>query len=175
MKGTHRFGFAIAACSMLFAPAMAQEGKTKKSRIEIRWVEKEKVDGLTEKKGFQTSCDPDDLVYPHKKPALVLTAAEVEDVRLDTKDFSSSGLSTVHMVTIYLTDEAKKKLAASVEGDQMRLLTVSVNGKNWGVKRYEKDKNKRYVPKQARAESLVLSVGYFASFDKAQQVVDSLK
>ena len=151
MQFTYRIGMAITVCFLIVAPANAQKGKAKKTRIELRWVERKAIEGVTEKEGFQTSCDPDDLAYPHKKPALVLSRDVVDSVKLETKDFSRSGLSTVHMVQIYLTDKAKKKLAASAEGNKMRLLTVTVDGKNWGVRRYEKDKDKPFVPVQARA------------------------
>jgi hypothetical protein len=145
-------------------------------RVELRWVETKPVAGLTEDDGFQSSCDPDSIVYPHRKPALVLTPAEVAEPRLTHHDFSRSGLSSQnYMVTIELTQDARNQLAAACEGDEMRLLTVVVDGKNWGVHRYEKDKTKQFVPDAARAETFVVSVGFFSSKSDAQQLVDALK
>jgi hypothetical protein len=53
----------------------------------------------------------------------------------------------------------------------MRLLSVLVDGKYWGVHRYEKDQSKPFVPAGARAESFVASVGFFSSKAQAQRLV----
>ena len=140
--------------------------------VELRWVETQHVEGLTEDKGFQSSCDPDSIVYPHKQAALVLTAVEVAEARLTHHDFSANGLSSEnYTVDLHLTPEARKTLAASREGKEMRLLTVVVLGKYWGLHRYEVDPEKPFVPEQARAESFVASVGFFSSRDQAEQLV----
>ncbi len=47
-----------------------------KAVVEFRWLEHSPDKALTEDKGIQTTCGPE-LMYPHKKPALVLTPAEV--------------------------------------------------------------------------------------------------
>jgi hypothetical protein len=146
-----------------------------KAKVELRWVETQPVEGLTEEKGFQSSCDPQDKVYPHKKPALVLTAAEVAEARLTRHDLGGSGLGVNYMVALHLTKEAREKLAASCEGQQMRLLTVLVDGKYWGIRRYEKDKDKPFVPEQARAETFLPDVGFFSSEAEAQRLVDAFK
>lgn len=153
-----------------------QESPAKKAKVELRWVESKKIEGVTEDKGFQCSCDPEDIVYPHKKPALVLTAAEVAKVDLTNLDLSKNGLSAEnYMVTIHLTKEAREKLAATTEGNDMKLLTITVDGKNWGIRRYEKDKDKPFVPEQARAASFTPDIGMFSSKVEAQRVVDALK
>jgi hypothetical protein len=146
-----------------------------KAKVELRWVETKPIAGLTEDTGFQSSCDPKDIVYPHQKPALVLTTAEVSEARLTKHDFSRSGLGVQYTVTLPLTKEAREKLAATVEGKEMRLLTVVVDGKYWGVRRYEKDKDKPFVPEQARAESFLPEVGFFSSEAAAQRLVDAFK
>jgi hypothetical protein len=145
------------------------------AKVELRWLETKPVEGVTEVKGFQSSCDPKDVVYPHKKPALVLTAAEVGEVRLIRHDFTKNGLGVQYTVAIELKKDAREKLAATAEGDEMRLLTVAVDGKYWGTRRYEKDKGKSNVPEQARAESFRPDVGFFSSEVEAQRLVDALK
>jgi hypothetical protein len=147
-----------------------------KAKVELRWVEQQKIEGLTEDEGYQSSCDPDSIVYPHKKPALILTSAEVREAELTHHDLSRNGLSAQnYMVKLHLTKEARKKLAASVEGDGMRLLTVVIDGKTWGLHRYEKDPEKPFVPDQARAESFTPSVGFFSSKGDALRLVNAVK
>ncbi|HVJ83281.1 MAG TPA: hypothetical protein VNC50_19610 [Planctomycetia bacterium] len=146
-----------------------------KPKVELRWVERKQMEGVTEEEGFQMSCDPDDIVYPHKKPALVLTRAEVAEAVLKKLDLTKNGLGFQYMVTFRLTKEAREKLAATVEGNQMRLLTVVVDGKCWGVRRYEKDAAKKFVPEPARAESFQPDVGYFSSEAAAQRLVNAFK
>jgi len=57
----------------------------------------------------------------------------------------------------------------------MKLLTVVVDGKYWGVHRYESEKDKPFVPEQSRPETFTLGVGYFSSKAEAQRLVDALK
>jgi hypothetical protein len=155
--------------------AVLGEEPPAKAKVELIWLETRRIEGLTAEKGFQASCDPKGIVYPHKKPALVLTAAEVAEARLARHDFSKSGLSVVYMVTLHLTKEARNKLAATRASNEMGLLTVAVDGKYWGVLRYEKDKDKQFVPEAARAETFLPDVGFFSSEAEAQRLVDAFK
>lgn len=167
---------ALLACGFVF---LGMEPSAKpKVRVELRWVEQKRIDGLTEANGFQSSCDPDSIVYPHAAPALVLTPTEVAEARLKSHDLSGSGLSSEnHMVTLHLTKQARDKLAATCDPNDrdMRLLTVVVDGKFWGIHRYEIDPDKPFVPEQARAASFTPSVGFFSSKFEAQRVVDALR
>jgi hypothetical protein len=149
-----------------------EPASARRATVELRWVESGRIEGLTEKEGFQSSCDPDDIVYPHKKPALVLTAGEVSEARLSEHNIANRDH---YLVALHLTKEARDKLAASCEGNEMRLLTVVVDGKYWGVRRYEKDKSKPFVPPQARAETFLPDVGFFSSKAEAQRLVDAFK
>jgi hypothetical protein len=167
---------ALAICVMGSA-AFAQEIKveSKKSNVELRWVEAKQIAGVTEEKGIQTSCDPDSIMYPHKKPALVLTAAEVEHVTLKHFDLSGNGLSSQnYQVTLHLTRAAREKLAASYEGKEMRYLTVLVDGKYWGLRRYEKV-DKPGVPPVTLAENFSPDVGYFSSKGEALLMMDAFE
>lgn len=158
------------------AVVVGQEpGAKPKAKVEFRWVESKQIDGVTEAKGVQFSEGPG-LSYPHKKPALVLTAAEVSEVRLVNRDLSRNGLAKEnYRVILHLTKEARDKLAAACGDNQMRLLTVVVDGKYWGLRRYETGKDKDHVPAQARAETFLPDVGYFSSKAEAQRLVDALK
>jgi hypothetical protein len=171
-----RVALGFAACSAIVPAVLGHEPPTKPMvKVELRWVETKRVEGLTEDKGFQSSCDPEDVVYPHKKAALVLTAAEVSEARLTKLDLTKNGLGVLYEVTLDLKEEAREKLAATVEGKQMRLLTVVVDGKYWGVRRYEKDKDNKSVPDQARAETFRPNIGFFSSEAEAQRLVDAFQ
>ncbi len=163
------YSIAVPACPGQDPPAKPQV------KVELRWVETKHIEGVTEDQGIQSSCDPKDTVYPHKKPALILTAAEVAEARLTKHDFRASGSGIHYMVALHLTKDARTKLAATVDGKEMRLLTVVVDGKYWGVRRYETDKDKPFVPEQARAETFVPDVGFFSSEAEAQRLVDAFK
>lgn len=166
----------VLALTVFSASVMAiagQESRAQpKMKVEFRWVETKRIEGLTEDKGFQSSCDPKDIVYPHQKPALVLTAAEVAEARLTTHHIANG---EHHLVTLHLTKAARERLAAACEGNAMRLLTVVVDGKYWGVHRFEKDKDKPFVPAAARAETFTPAVGFFSSKAEAERLVDALK
>lgn len=164
------------ACWTSVSSALGQESAAQPQvRVELRWVETKRIEGLTENDGFQSSCDPKSIVYPHQQPALVLTPHEVAAVRLSAHDVLQRGPSNAHyLVTLHLTNEARDKLATTYDGEKMRLLTVVVDGKFWGVRRYEKDKNKPFVPAAARAETFQPDVGFFSSRAEAERLVDAL-
>ena len=105
-------------------PAIDGSEPPEKAKVELRWVETKRIEGLTDDKGFQSSCDTKDVLYPHKRPAL--------------------------------------------------LLTVVVDGKYWGVRRYEKNAAP-FVPEQVRADTFTPNVGFFSSKAEAQRLVDALK
>ena len=146
---------------------------TRRARVELRWVEDVRVEGLTVDEGVQFSCG-EELSYPHQQAALALTSEHVAEAELKHYDFSASGLSSEnYSVTIHLTQAARDTLASAYEGDGMRLLTIVIDGRYWGLFRYEK--GGEFVPEQARAESFTPDVGFFPSREYAQQVVDALK
>ncbi len=169
---------AVAIGCGILAPVFAEDAPAKpKAKVELRWVETKRINDVTEDVGFQASDDPKDIVFRHKVPALVLTAKEVSEVKLVKHDLSKSGLGVHYTVQISLTKAALEKLAASCDGNDTHLLTVTVDGRNWGVRRYEKDKNKANVPDQARAATFRADVGFFPARDEAgaKHLVESLK
>lgn len=172
-----RLGWIAALGFAFLLPAVGQDFPSKtKARLEFRWVESKKIDGITEDEGFRTSCDPDSIMYPHKKPALVLTSAEVTDATLKNHNFSNSGgAKSNYMVAFHLTQEAREKLAAQCDTMETKLLTITIDGRPWGLHRYEKDKDKPFVPEQCRAESFLPEVGFFSSHYQAQRLVDAVR
>ena len=176
MPWSVRIVLGLALCSACVPAAAGQEPPAKpKVKVELRWVEAKPIEGVTEEKGFKSSCDPDDVVYAHKKPALVLTKAEVAKVELTRHDWTKNGLGVQYTVKFHLTKEAREKLAATRDSNEMGLLTITVDGKNWGIRRYEKDKNKQFVTEAARAETFLPDVGFFSSEAEAQRLVDAFK
>lgn len=171
MSRSVRIALGLAVCFAGASSAGAADPPAK-VQVEIRWLEPKPVKDVTEDKGVLASEDPNNLVYPHKKPALVLTAAEVEKTVLKRVKF---GAGEQFMVDIHLTQKAREKLAATVEGKETRLLTITVDGHHWGVHRYEKDKDKKFVSDDVRAETYRPGVGFFRSEAEAQRLIDSLK
>ena len=168
-----RTAMGLAVCSACVPAILGQDTPAKpKAKVELRWLEGKRVEGLTEDKGFQASCDPKSVVYPHRKSALVLTAAEVAEARLTSHVFGSSAH---YMVTLYLTKQARARLAEACKGFEARSLTVVVDGKYWCTCRYEKDKDKPLVPAQARADTFTPTVGFFSSKAEADRLVAAFK
>lgn len=175
MPGYPRVAVGLLMC-LACIPVLGQDPPAKaKPEVELRWVESKRIEGLTEAKGFQSSCDPKDIAYPHRKPALVLTAAEVSEARLKGYDFGKRGSPTHFMVELHLTKKAREQLAASFEGNETRCLTVLVDGRYWGVHRYEKVQGKLSYPPEVHAETFLPEVGFFSSEAEAQFLVDAFK
>ena len=161
--------------SMCLAAAPTAGQPPAKAKVELRWLEDKRIEGVTEDKGFRATCDPRSTVYPYKKAALVLTAAEVSAVRLTAHDFSGTGVKgEMYMVEITLTKAAREKLAAGCDDGEWSL-TTAVDGKFWGTHRYAKVRDKLGVPEQARAESFAPTLGFFTSKAEAERVVAALR
>jgi hypothetical protein len=170
-----RFVLALAMGSVGVAALVGQDAARPKARVELRWVECKKIEGVTVDQGVQASCFPGDIGYPHQKPALVLTAADVAEAPLTTIKFTGTGQGEHYLVTLHLTKNARDRLAANCKGLETRALIVVVDGKYWGIHRYEKDQDKPGIPDQARAESFVPTVGYFSSRAEADRLLDALE
>jgi hypothetical protein len=65
MPGYLRLALGLAACSAYVAAVGGQEPPAKlKAKVEFRWVEVKRVEGLTEDKGFRATCDPKGIASP---------------------------------------------------------------------------------------------------------------
>ena len=175
MPSYARVVLGLAVCAACVPTAVAQEPPAKpKAKVELRWLESKRIEGLTEDKGFQCSCDPKAIVYPHKKPALVLTATEVSEVSLTEHDFTKNNLGMHYTVSLQLTKAARDKLSEACAREGEHLLTVAVDGTYWGASRYVKGKGDRGVPDQARTENFNPTVGIWSKAE-AQRLVDAFK
>jgi hypothetical protein len=151
-------GFVAGMAGALLAQA---PDRLPRAAVELRWVEAKPIARVTESEGYQTSCDPDSVMYLHLMPTLTLTSAEVLRVELKEIDLSGSGRGrTNFMVAFQLTKEAREKLAAMTEGKKgTQYFTVIVDGKPWGLQRNEPDPETPFVPAQCRAATLFAGGG----------------
>ncbi|HZN36488.1 MAG TPA: hypothetical protein VFB80_21815 [Pirellulaceae bacterium] len=132
------------------------------AKVEFFWVEAKPVEGLTQAKGLQTSCDPDELVYVHLKP--VLTAKDVAGTRMSNSDLSKNGLPGDHfMINFELTKEAKGKLIAGCVDAGARSLVVVADGTYWGLSYFRK----------ADAATFSPHAGFISSRATAERIVSA--
>lgn len=177
MPWSTRVMMVTAVCAFSLPAARGKEPSARTSpRVELRWVECKWIEGLTVDVGFQSTCAADSIVYPHNKPALVLTPEDVSTVRLsETAINASNGRFSFYMVVLRLTPDARGKLAESLEGNQTRQLTVVVDGKYWGVHCFRKGKDKPAASKSAGAKSFPIWVGFFSSRAEAERLRAALE
>ena len=134
-----------------------------KVKVEFRWVEARLIQGVTEEKGIRLSC-AETLSYQHKKP--ILTGADVTEARLTKYDFSANGIPGEQFtVAFLLTKEARQKLAADCEEVQARMLTVVIDGRNWGAWNVSKSNAAAFVP----------CAGFIPSRETAERIIMAFK
>ena len=169
-----RFAMLVAVCVSAAPIGLADEPKEKSTaKIELRWVERTCVDGVTEKQGIRESCG-DNVIYPHKKPALVLGPKDVKEAHLKQFDLRMNDIVVHHYsVCLELTKEARERLAANCPAKTARI-TVVVDGKAWGWAHYTTD-NDAKVSEECKARSFNPDIGFMSSKDEAQQIVDAFK
>ena len=147
----------------------AEPKEPPKPKVEIRWAERFRVEGLTVDRSVGTSGDTENEYYPHAKPAMILSRKDIAEARLKQFDWLMNDVIVHHFsVTLVLTKEARERLAKSCPGKSARI-TVAVNGKFWGWDYYMTDddadvserwKAKNYSPciglmPRANAESII--------------------
>jgi hypothetical protein len=159
----------IAQCAFLLAAgltaatAFGEDPKAPpKAKVEFRWLSDKPVKGLTEEKGFQTSCYPD-LSYPYAKP--VLTNADVAGAVLKTHDFTKNGLGVQHSVDFQLKDAALKTLVAEAGDRPSMHLAIFVDGKYWGTGHFQKAEAAKFTP----------FAGFIPSKAEAERIVEACK
>jgi hypothetical protein len=172
MGSVLRVAAIFAACACGAAIGIAAEPKEQpKSKVELRWVESFRVEGLTADRGVG---DPDSPVYPHKTPALVLTRKDVAEARLNQHEWMMNDVVVPHYsVTLILTKEARDRLAASCPGKSARV-TVAVDGRYWGWHHYTTD-NDAKVSELCKAKNFNPYIGLMSSKAEAEHVVDAFK
>lgn len=164
----------ITVCLVGLSRVMSEEPPKKpKMKVELRWLEMSRVEGLTEDKGIQASCETDDLLYPHRKPALEITREDVRGVLLTEHDLRKNGLGLLYTVNFELTDEARKRLAANCPGQAARV-TIGVDGRYWGWSHYITS-DTALVSEACKARSYNPSVGFLSSKAEAEKIVEAFK
>ena len=107
--------FAGVVCAAMIGFA-AEPKEPPKPKVEIRWVEGVRVEGLTVDRIVGDSGDSPGY-YPHAKPAMILTAKDIVEARLKKFDWLMSGVVVHHYsVTLVLTKDARERLAKSCPG-----------------------------------------------------------
>jgi hypothetical protein len=156
----------LAVVSVFISPVIGQEPVAKpKAKVELFWLEDKSVTRLTQEKGFQTTCDPKSIVYQHIKPVIVLGPSEVTEVSWEQTEMSQPGgiFSEYHLVTLHLTKEARKTIAAAYEDDVQRSIMLTVDGSYHSIFRYAKGKAATFgVPEQRCAETFLPEVSFFS-------------
>lgn len=123
------FGFAslVPVCCVADADTKPAS-KSKKARVEFRWLEAKHTRGLTSPNKVKTSCG-DDFCFFHIKP--ILTHADVAKARMT--EFHYPSIGNMYYVTFDLTQEAKKKLIKSATANGHRAIGIFIDGQNSAV------------------------------------------
>jgi enterochelin esterase-like enzyme len=133
------------------------------ARIELKWVERERIAGVTDEKGVQMSCDPENKWFPHK--TAVLTNTDLKPGRLTETTFNTAaGALDNFTVEIDLPAAARQKLIKECGDADKRMLGVFVDGHNWSAWWFQKKEANRFAA----------SAGFFPSKDTAEHVLASL-
>lgn len=145
MTSVARVAVALALCSVGVPTALSAEPPAKpKAKVEFRWLEDKPIRGVTEEKGFRTTCD-DALSYAHKSP--VLTGADVARARVASNTYiNSAGPSEDFRVEFRLTAAAEKKLVAACGDAEGKWLGVFVDGFWSGASWFQKDRSGEFSP-----------------------------
>ena len=172
MVSVRRVAAIFAGCVCGLAIATAAEPKEQpKPKVELRWVESFRVDGLTVDRGV--GC-PESPIYPHKTPALVLTRKDVAEARLNQHEWLMNDVLVQHYsVTLVLTKEARDRLAGCCPGKSARV-TILVDGRYWGWHHYTTD-NDAKVSELSKAKNFNPYIGLMSSKAEAEHVVDAFK
>ena len=163
----------LCGTSVLFA----QEKQTSEdTNIALYFVETNPIDGVTEEDSYQYGESTSSIGYLHQKPALVLKPNKVEDAELIGQEFSTAvGDREYYRINVTLTEAAREKLRNQVEGNEMKLLTMVIDGKKWNLYRYEVDEEKAGVPPSAKASQFNPMIGLFAKKSEAEEVLAALR
>ncbi|MFN0053643.1 MAG: hypothetical protein ACKV0T_15800 [Planctomycetales bacterium] len=163
--------FAGVACVATIGFA-ADPKEPPKPKVEIRWVERFRVEGLTVDRIVGDSDDSPGY-YPHAKPAMILTAKDIVEARLSMFDWLMSGVVVHHYsVKMVLTKDARERLAKSCPSEPAAI-TVSVDGMYSGWTHYTID-NDAKVSEQLKAKNYNPTLG---NMDRAsaERIINAFK
>ncbi len=164
----------MVVCFVSVSAIMGHEPPAKpKAKVELRWIEGEHIEGLTDfEMRYPASENRDDFAYPHKKPALVLTPAMVAKVSITHFVLASRDQ---YGVKIQITEKAREALAMTFEDTKTRWITVVVDGRCWGTRRYDPSNEKSDGGPATWAKNYNPHVGFTSSKAYVQRVADALK
>lgn len=168
----------LAACMAYLPPAVGQQPADlakAKAKVELRWLETRPMEGLTENEGFQASCDPGDVrLSPQEaRPGAHSRRGERSPPHPASVDGCRLGRAGSRHPPSH--PGGPRKAGRNGRGPGDAPLTVVVDGKYWGVRRYEKDQDKEFVPGQARPATFTPHVGFFSSKAEAQRLVTAFR
>ena len=164
--------FAGVACDTTIGFA-AEPKEPPKPKVEIRWVERFRVEGLTVDRIVGESGDSPGY-YPHAKPVMILTAKDIVEARLSKLEWLMSGVVVHHYSgTLVLTKDARERLAKSCPG-KSAAITVCVDGLYSGWAHYITD-NDAKVPEQSKAENY--NPSWYLGTDRAsaESIINAFK
>ena len=144
----------------------ADRGETSRPpQIAVFFVENKYIEGITDRIGFRVGEGGGDLVYKHKKPALMANPETVQNLTLSSKDLSDVSPGTVsYNFILHFTSDARKKLAKTLDGKgaHSRDVTAMIGPRRFGMQRYHVTND---GPEMCRAESFSL---IFTSYSKPE-------
>ena len=134
-------------------------------QIAVFFVENKYIEGITDRIGFRVGEGGGDLVYKHKKPALIASPETVQNFTLSSKDLSDVSPGTVsYNFILHFTSDARKKFAKTLDGKgtHSRDVTAMIGTRRFGMQRYHVTSD---GPEMCRAESFSL---IFTSYSKPE-------
>lgn len=151
----------------------AEPKEPPKPKVEIRWVERFRVEGLTVDRSVHPGGDTENDYYPHAKPAMILGREDIVEARLQHFDWLMNDVVVHHYsVTLVLTKDARERLAKSCPGKSARI-TVAVNGRYWGWDHYSTD-NDADVSERSKAKNYNPCIGLMPQAD-AESIINAFK
>lgn len=163
---------AVVACPATIG--FAAEPKDPPTRkVELRWVEPFRVEGLTVDRIVGDSGDSPGY-YPHAEPAMILTAKDIVEARLERFDWVMNDVVVHHYsVKLVLTKDARERLAKSCPGESARI-TATVDGIFTGWSHYTTD-NDAEVSEDLKAKNYNPSLGGSMSQAFAESIIKAFK
>ena len=164
--------FAGVACVATIGFA-AEPKEPPKPKVELRWVEGVRVEGLTVDRIVGDSGDSAGY-YPHAKPTMILTTKDIVEARLERFDWVMNDVVVHHYsVKLVLTKDARERLAKSCPGKSARI-TASVDGIFTGWSHYTTD-NDAKVSETSKAKNYNPSLGGSMSRAGAESIIKAFK
>ena len=99
-------------------------------KVELHWAEFKRVSGLTVDKGTPFGEEGTSLIFLHKQAVLTIEDVAEASVGGEFTVGAGDAAKKLHGVTLYFTEEGKRKLAKSGEPGKKKLLALLLDGRN---------------------------------------------